>query len=85
MARLDGFLWSSAETQETRVQPDLPGDNHPEMSAPRGDSHRGPVRDTPGPQRALTAPVKACLTSAMDGGIIFCFQMFFGIYLLSTA
>lgn len=36
MAKLDGFLWSSVETQETTVQTDLPGKYRSEMSPPEG-------------------------------------------------
>jgi len=70
MARLDGFLWSLVETQETRVQTDLPDNYHAEISA---TSHRGQVRDAPGPRGAVTAPVRTCLTLAMDGGHYFMF------------
>lgn len=75
MAGLDGFLWFLVETQETRMQPDLPDIYHLEIPATSQEvaAIEETVGDTPGPRGAVTAPVKTCLTPAMDGGVILCF------------
>lgn len=51
MARLDSFLWSLVESQETRVQTDLPDNYCLEISATSQEAAaiEDTVRDSPGP------------------------------------